>query len=237
MAGPMQIYLYVHDALMREVADFEETARELNRDDADEVAAFSQRVAWFQRMNAAHEDTEESVLFPALESRYPHIAASYEFDHDHLGLFDEMDASLAGLGRSDGNGDRSRMAQLLHWQSIALNQLMRLHATKENELLLPVLDREFDLEEQVSIAGRMAARVEQPLLMEMISWMYLGQTADDREGMLRALTQALPPEAFGGVASMLSRTGSPDAWQEMERRIPSLVQKVAAPPDPGDTEA
>lgn len=100
MAGPMQIYLYVHDAIMREVADFEETARGLNRDDTGEVAAFSERVAWFQRMNAAHEDTEESVLFPASESRYPHISASYEFDHDHLGLFDEMDTSLAGLGRS-----------------------------------------------------------------------------------------------------------------------------------------
>lgn len=127
------------------------------------------------------------------------------------------------------------MAQRLHRQSIALNETMRLHATKENELLLPVLDREFDLDEQVSIAGRMAARVEQPLLMEMISWMYLGQTAGDREGMLLALTQALPPAAFGGVASMLSRTGSPDDWQEMERRIPGLDQKVAAPPDIRDT--
>ncbi len=235
MAGPMQIYLYVHDAIMREVADFEETARELNRDDADEVAAFSQRVAWFRRMNAAHEDTEESVLFPALESRYPHISASYEFDHDHLGLLDEIDASLAGLSRSDGNGERSRMAHRLYRQSIALNEMMRLHATKENELLLPVLDREFDLDEQVSIAGRMAAQVERPLLMEMISWMYLGQTAGDREGMLLALMQALPPEGFGRVASMLSLTGSLDAWQEMERRIPGLGEKVDASPDTRDT--
>lgn len=236
MAGPMQIYLYVHDAIMREVADFEETARELNRDDTDEVAEFSERVAWFQRMNAAHEDTEESVLFPALESRYPHISASYEFDHDHLGagLFDDLSASLAGLGRSDGGGERSRMARRLYRQSIAVNETMRLHATKENELLLPVLDREFDPDEQVSIAGRMAAQVEPPLLMEMISWMYLGQSPGDREGMLRAFMQALPPAAFGGVASMLSRTGSPDDWQEMERRIPDLADKLVIPSDAGD---
>lgn len=126
--------------------------------------------------------------------------------------------------RSDCIGSRSQ-----------LNQRMCVHATKENELLLPVLGREFDLDEQASIAGRMAAQVEPPLLMEMISWMYLSQTAGDREGMLRALMQALPPAAFGGVASMLSRTGSPDDWREMERRIPDLGDKLAGSPDTGDT--
>ena len=41
MSGPMQMYLHVHDAILREVADFETAARELNRDSAQEVAEFA----------------------------------------------------------------------------------------------------------------------------------------------------------------------------------------------------
>ena len=41
MSGPMQMYLYVHDAILREVAYFEAAARELNRDSAEEVAEFA----------------------------------------------------------------------------------------------------------------------------------------------------------------------------------------------------
>ncbi len=41
MSGPMQMYLYMHDAILREVADFETAARELNRDSAEEDAGFA----------------------------------------------------------------------------------------------------------------------------------------------------------------------------------------------------
>jgi hypothetical protein len=45
----MQMYLYVHDAILREVADFETAARQLNRDSA-EVAEFADRMSWFHKI-------------------------------------------------------------------------------------------------------------------------------------------------------------------------------------------
>ena len=44
MSGPLQMYLYVHDAILREVAYSVTAARELNRDSAEEVAEFADRM-------------------------------------------------------------------------------------------------------------------------------------------------------------------------------------------------
>jgi hypothetical protein len=87
--------------------------------------------------------------------------------------------------------------------------------------LLPKLEAEFDFEEQANIAGAMAGLVDPPLTAEMVGWMYRGQTAQDREGMIRFLLMVLPDEAFSAMSQMLAGMGSGE-WIEMQRRIPAL---------------
>lgn len=224
MAGPMQMYLYIHDAILREVAHYEAVARELNRDDEDEVAAFGAKMDWFHEMIKVHEHAEEEVLFPALNHRYEYVAEAYAFDHEDFEphVFGGIHEALAGLRSAGGNGDRKKHARLLYRQSVALNEHMRLHIAKENELLLPKLEAEFDVEEQANIAGAMAGMVDPPLMAEIVGWMYDGQTAADREGMLRFLMNILPHEAFAGLSQMLAAQGRA-AWAEIQGRIPELA--------------
>ena len=56
---------------------------------------------------------------------------------------------------------------------------------------------------------------------QMVGWMYDGQVAADREGMIRFLMKILPDEAFAGLSQMLAAKGA-DAWAEMVQRIPEL---------------
>ena len=224
MAGPMQMYLYSHDAILREVAALEDAAREINRDDATEISQFADRIQWFRPATKAHESSEETIMFPALDARYKHVAAAYFFDHDHFepNFFGEMNKALETISRSSGD-ERKKGAQRLHRQSIAFNENMRLHIAKENELLIPIISSEFEIDEQIKIAGAMAASIEPKLMGEMTGFMYLGQNETDREGMIRFLMRALPPEAFGNVKNMLSNLGSADDWLTMEKRIPELT--------------
>jgi hemerythrin-like domain-containing protein len=223
MSGPMQMYLYVHDAILREVAHYEDVAKNLNRDSADEVAAFSDQIAWFHTAVRAHEHTEEEVLFPALNDRFEYVAESYAFDHEDFEphVFGGFDDAFGGLSRAGGKGERKAMAQLLYRQSVALHEHMRLHIAKENELLIPKLEAEFDFEEQAKIAGAMAGLIDPPLMGSLVGWMYGGQSAQDREGMVRFLMRILPPEAFAGMSQMLANLGA-DEWAEVQRRIPEL---------------
>ncbi len=216
------MYLYVHDAILREVQKFEEEAKELNRDSVEEVTAFADRMSWFNKMIKVHEQAEEEVLFPALDARHPFVAETYAFDHDDSDahVFSGIDQALTGLRREE-NGSRKVHGERLWRQSVALNEHMRLHIAKENELLLPKVETEFDLSEQAGLAGAMAGMIEPPLMAEMVGWMYRGQTDQDREGMVRFLMQILPSEPLTALISMLAGM-DPVAWTGMRRRIPEL---------------
>ena len=223
MAGPMSMYLYVHEAILREVADVEEVARELNRDDQDAISAFSERLVWFRKMVRRHEDSEEQFLFPAMNDRIRFVAETYEFDHDdfEVHVFEGIDQAFVGLVHANGNLDRRESAKLLYRQSVALHEHMRLHISKENELLIPKLEGEFDVPEQAEIAGAMAGVFDPQLMAETVNFTYGWHTADNREGMIRFLRGILPEEAFGGLTNHL-KSNNADSWREIERRIPDL---------------
>lgn len=216
------MYVYIHDAILREVRGFEEEAKELNRDSVEDVGAFAERMAWFHEMVKVHEHAEEEVLFPALDARFRFVAESYAFDHDDsdVHVFRDIDRALAAL-RRDGNGSRKDDARLLWRQAVALHEHMRLHISKENELLLPKVESEFDVSEQARLAGAMAGMFEPELMAEAVAWMYRGQTNQDREGMVRFLMNLLPPEPLSALTGRLEAL-DPAAWSGIRRRIPEL---------------
>lgn len=223
MAAPMQMYLYVHEAILREVADLEARARDLNRDDPAEIGELRDRTTWFHEMAQTHEHAEEEILFPAMNERFRFVAETYAFDHDdfEVHVFDGITKAFTELARSEAKGARKNAARQLYRENVALHEHMRLHIAKENELLLPKVEQEFDIPEQAQIAGGMAGLFEPKLMGETVAWMYRGQTPQDREGMIRFLKFILPEEAFAGTTGMLS-AADPQAWAETARRIPEL---------------
>ncbi|MGB7860587.1 MAG: hemerythrin domain-containing protein [Acidimicrobiia bacterium] len=222
MAGPMQMYLYVHDAILREVADLEIRAKELNRDDKDEVNELADRLGWFHMMVRKHEQTEEEVLFPALNERIRFVAETYQYDHDDFDAhaFSGVDDALAGLRSGGGTNQLKASAELLYRQNVALHEHMRLHISKENELLIPKLDMEFDVSEQAEIAGAMAGMVDPQLMGQLVIFMYRGQTLTDRVGMVTFLKSILPPEAYTNLSSGLEAIDV-SAWAAVESRLPA----------------
>lgn len=220
MSGPMQMYLYVHDAILREVSELEARARELDRDDAGEIAELSARLIWFKEAVNTHEMTEEQVLFPAMNERFRFVAETYAYDHDdfEIHVFGGIDDALEGLRRSNGGGDRTLHARRLYRQSVALHEHMRLHISKENELLIPKLETEFDIEEQIGLAGAMAGLVQPKMMGELVGFMYRGQALQDRVGMVRFLGNVLAPEVYVDLTSSLQAIDN-TAWAEVERAL------------------
>lgn len=224
MSGPMQMYLYVHDAILREVAQVEEAAKGLDRDSAEDVAALGDRLTWFHSMIKAHENAEEQVLFPALERRFTYVSEAYQFDHDDFEphVFEGLNVALTGLRRAGGSGERRESADLLYRQAVALHEHMRLHISKENELLIPKVESEFEIEEQAQLAAQMGGLFEPALMGELVVWMYAGQTVEDRAGMVRFLAAALPPPAMGNLSGVLAAK-DPTGWAETLDRVPELA--------------
>ena len=224
MANPMDMYIWFHDAILRELAGVEDAARNLNRDKTDDIEEFGEHISWFHGVTKEHERAEETILFPALEERYAKVASTYLFDHEYFepNYFGEINACVEALSRARDNGERIVQAERMHRQAVALNEVMRLHIRKENELLLPVIGSEFDVDEQIDIATRMGALFDPKLMGEVSVWMYRGQDGSDRENFLRFLVRALPEEVFGKLAGVLSGIGPAEEWASFESRIPEL---------------
>ena len=212
------------DVPLRSRRDSREVAKELNRDSLEDVTELANRVSWFHDAIKVHEKTEEEILFPALEARYKFVAETYRFDHDDSDehVFADMNRAFAGLKRGAGNGGLRDNAHVLHRQTFVLNEHMRLHITKENELLITKIESEFDIDEQVQIAGAMAGMIDPPFMGELVAWVYKGQGNADREGTIRFLMNVLPPEAFAGLSGMLAGIDA-SAWTDMQSRIPELT--------------
>ena len=221
MTGPMQPYLYIHDAVLREVAYLEEIAKELDPDDGSQVRTLSERLKFFELVLKAHEDAEEQFLFPAMEERFRHITDTYDFDHDHNGIAPVTEA-LAHLVSARHSSERAEEARQLQRQTVALQETMRLHVTKENELLLPVMQDVFSGGEQAEIMRQMIGYPPADLTPQILSWIFRGQSVTDREGFLRMAMDMFPQERFDGLVESLSSEVSPDEWQDVIRRIPEL---------------
>jgi hemerythrin-like domain-containing protein len=224
MSGPMSMYLYIHGAILSEVADIEAAAKELKWDDQSDVRSLGERLDWFRTMTRRHEDSEEEVLFPALNGRIEFVAETYAFDHDDFEhqVFQGITEAMTGLARSTASSDLRHSGEQLYRESVALHEHMRLHISKENELLLPHLEAEFDIAEQAQIAGAMAGMFDPQLMAQAVDFTYRWHSAADREAMLRFLHSILPPPAYQGLTDYL-RANNEQSWPDTEHRLADLA--------------
>ena len=105
-----------------------------------------------------------------------------------------------------------------------MNAVMDLHVTKENELLYPLYDNIFSVEEQNAHEEQIMAHMPPETMGMMAVWMFKNLGTNDREGFLRFGMKMLPPPALGPMMQMMADVVTPREWQEMTRRIPELAK-------------
>ena len=224
----MQEFLYIHNAILKEAQDFEDSVRELNREDDAQIAGLLDRFKFYTGVLHEHHHGEEEIFFPVLEKKFRYISATDVYEHEHHSrLYNEIEELLTGLRQARGSSERADLARRLNRQAIALNALTDDHINEENELLLPAFEEHFSAEELGKLMDQALEEMGSPeLLMQAVPWMFKAQTVDDREGMLRSWMVMMPPDQLPGILQIMSTGVSPQEWQEMERRIPEL-QSVA----------
>jgi hemerythrin-like domain-containing protein len=218
--SPAQVYLLVHGQILRETNEFERLAKRLNRKEKSQIASLADYFEFIKKGLTAHEEGEEDYLFPALESKFKHLSASYIFDHDHQNVtaMDTIPQILNDLRKSPD----SELHDRLNRHAIAFNTLMHLHVMKENELLLPLLYQNFTTEEQANLMRQMSEHVPPEVSGPWLSKTFAVLNISDREKLLRVLMQVAPANKFAMITKMLSSVATPSDWQALILRIPEL---------------
>ena len=223
MPTPMQGIFYIHNAILVETARLEEAAEELNWEDGTQAGALAEKFGFLHEVLRLHEDGEDDYIFPELEGRFSHVVAAYSFDHKHhTKMYQGIQETLSTLKSGVGKGDGPNLTRELGRRALAYDALMSSHVGKENELLVPLFDEHFSVDEQNAMLGKMMSHITPDLSQKMLPWMFMAQSPDDKVGMMQEFKGMFPPEMFKGMTMMLSQAVPAQEWQETVRRMPEL---------------
>ena len=95
-------------------------------------------------------------------------------------------------------------------------------------MLVPVIAQSATEEEQRDIMRGMFGQAGPELGPQIVSWMFGHLSAVDREGFLRVASQLFPRERFAAMVESLAQSASPEAWNDVLRRMPELSSKGPA---------
>ncbi|MGD0765820.1 MAG: hemerythrin domain-containing protein [Dehalococcoidia bacterium] len=224
MESPIRSVRYIHKAIRVELETLEDAVRRLNPADDRPAADIERRFSFLYDTVKAHEDGEEDAVFPAMDERIYPVSAPYLLDHkvDQRHMW-EIAQSLSRFGATPGAGERTDLLHHLNRLTVILYSAMALHIRKEEEILVPLIEQHFSIEEQANIVNRAIAHFSPDQMQQVLPWMLKALTLDEQEAYLRELMQAMPPEAFHAMTRAVSEGVSPQQWQEITRRMPEAA--------------
>jgi hypothetical protein len=210
MTGPLDAITAIHNAFRRDMQSIDAAALSLARGEHGGESTL-ERFRYCNQVLVTHAHGEEIAIFPLLEEVAPLVAEAYERDHRAL------DEAYDAMERAVARGDALATARA----SAAFKFHLDVHLDKEDSHLYRIVRERVSVADQGKAVGMMAAEIPPERRPAFIAWLFPLIGHDDREGMLRVLQAALPPETFTGV-SQLVRQAIGDDWAELRRRIPEL---------------
>jgi hemerythrin-like domain-containing protein len=210
MAVPLDAIRAIHNAFRKDMAAIDAAAYSAARGQGS-LDLVLKRYTFFGEILVWHADGEEEYVFPALENVAPLVAEAYE--RDHRGL----DSLHESLKKAINARDTLAIARA----TAALDFHLSIHLNKEDAHLYRIFNERVPLPDQGAIVGKMAQKVPQERLPELVAWEYPLLGPDDRENMARIMQHVMPEAAFERVAKLIHAAIGND-WEELTRRIPEL---------------
>lgn len=208
MSSPARSIQFIHTAIRSEVVALADEAWS----DAGPKADWADRLDMLAQVIRLHTNGEEVSIFADLESRLPSSTPTYL--HDHREEVALLSALLEAARRRDVPGMRRLVAQLdLH---------VRMHITKEEDLVISLLERTFTIPELAASVGRMMASFPPKELSRVLPWMFVRLHPEQRAAYVEMMRKAVPAERLPGFIGML-RDGVPAAmWDEVRAKVSGL---------------
>jgi hypothetical protein len=200
METPVRGIRFIHRAILVEVGRIESAAAE------GRGAAVAERLPFFERVLDLHNTGEEVALFPDIDAKAPDIVPAYLLDHrEEKVLFANLRAACAGGG--------ANLAQA----AAAVAAHLRLHVKKEEELIVPLVERLFSVPEQGAHVGKMLAQFTPADMGQVLPWLVTALEVDDRRTYLGLMEKVMPPDRLAGALATVKAGVTPEVWASLGR--------------------
>jgi hypothetical protein len=200
METPVRGVRFIHRAILVEAGQIEALAAE------GRGPAVAERLPFFERVLHLHNTGEEVGLFPDIDAKAPDIVPAYLLDHrEEKVLFANLRAACTAGGPN--------LAQA----AAAFAAHLRLHIKKEEELIVPLVERLFSIPEQGAQVGKMLAQFTPADMGQLLPWLVTALEVDDRRAYLGLLERVMPPDRFGGALATVKAGVTPEVWASLGR--------------------
>lgn len=119
------------------------------------VASLSDIVQFLRSHLVPHADAEERVLYPAVEKAMAAPGATATMKADHAAIVVRIDRLATTVEAVRQRWPDVSLARDLARQLIGLGAILQLHFSKEEDVLLPVLDANLDAAAAAELFARM----------------------------------------------------------------------------------
>ena len=211
---------HIHKAIIHELSSAEVSAAALAADNGGDVDAVRQSIQWVEKVIHVHAAGEEDIFYPALDKFESGVSTSYRLDHR---VEEEIFSEIRGLIARCSAGDDDDACRRLWRQTVAANAILSLHVKKEEEHLLPLMDKYISPPEQGMLAGKMMQHIPPDEMEAMIEWMAPILSPDEREIQWRQILPGLPPEALPAFKGWYQSALTAAEWDDIVARIPELA--------------
>ena len=177
-----------------------ETALKLQQSDfwhleeaEDCIERINEVMALFQK----HADSEDSVIFPAIEKYEPSIADAFTKEHveDHK-LSGKLQASLLAYKAAPTINEKIAASAQIHTAYTRFLVFNLEHMAKEEEVLNPLLWRYYSDKDLLELTQRIVRNIAHDKLERYNSWMMRGLNNQEITAWLKEVERHAPEEVF-----------------------------------------
>ena len=224
MESPITSIKFIHKAIRTECGSLEQAVEMFDAEGDARAVDLARRFAFLSDMVKTHEDGEEDALFPAMDSRIYPISAPYLLDHrvDQLHM-QEIGQSFERLATTADATGRADVMRALWRQAIAINSAMTLHIRKEEEILVPLVEKNFSVDEQKAIVSQAISHFTPEQMQVGLPWIIKALEPQEQEGYLRMMMEEMPPPVFRAATQWIAAGVSAAQWAEIVRRLPEAA--------------
>jgi iron-sulfur cluster repair protein YtfE (RIC family) len=182
-------------------------------EDAEEcLERISEVIALFEK----HADSEDTVVFPAIEKYEPSIADAFLKEHveDHI-LSEKLNSAIIAYRAAPTINEKIAASRQIH---IAFTKFLVFnieHMAKEEEVLNPLLWRYYSDKDLLELTQRIVKNIAHDKLERYNSWMMRGLNNQEITGWLKEVEKHAPEEVFQALFVTAEKELAPRRFREV----------------------
>jgi iron-sulfur cluster repair protein YtfE (RIC family) len=210
--GPIKAFYYPHKTIREELKKLELMASEL----PERLEELEKRFVLLRGLMEAHTRGEKRVFYPAINNLRKGMGDFLDWDaqleNDYIERIHKTIQNLKKKWNQDA-------ANKLMREIAALHMLQTAHTKKEDELALPLIDREIEPPEQGKIVGGMSQQIPRDILEDLFKLMIKSLNQDERKNYLQIIKRGVPPEEFKSMAKWAKDAITEEDWSDLKSSI------------------